>query len=290
MEGESCQIYDLSALLRINGLDIWKIAKNESLLVGEYSKSLSKLLEKAPLLKESLTKVSNKNAADADFKCLEEGKTLLEETGCDKLASSIGAIIITGKDNNNTDSGNAAKILEDLETVCKKITNAKRDRDQDPAASGIMNVEQTNYEIYETKSLFKTLKIIEHEELTRKIKILAVDDAPIILKTISSVLGEDYKVYGMSDPTMLEDFLKQITPELFLLDYKMPKLSGFDLVPIIRSFEEHKDTPIIFLTSEGKAVSVATALALGACDYIVKPFQGKQLREKIKKHLGRESD
>jgi PleD family two-component response regulator len=287
MEDETVQIYDLSVLLHINGLDVWKIAKNESLLVGDYCKTLSKLLEFAPLLKQSLAKVTNNNANEADFKCMEDGRTLLTEAGCEKLASLIGGITVTGKDNSNTDAGNAQSILEDFDTMCKKITAAKRDRNQ--TDNGILNAENTNYEIYETKSLFKTLKIIEHEELTRKIKILAVDDAPIILKTISSVLGEDYKVYGMSDPTMLEDFLKQITPELFLLDYKMPKLSGFDLVPIIRSFEEHKDTPIIFLTSEGKAVSVATALALGACDYIVKPFQGKQLREKIKKHLGRES-
>ena len=86
---------------------------------------------------------------------------------------------------------------------------------------------------------------------------------------------------------MVEKFLQQITPELFLLDYKMPELSGFDLIPIIRSFEAHKDTPIIFLTSMATAEYVTNAFALGACDYIVKPFQGKQLREKINKHIVR---
>jgi DNA-binding response OmpR family regulator len=91
----------------------------------------------------------------------------------------------------------------------------------------------------------------------------------------------------MTDPTKLEKFLQQITPELFLLDYNMPVLSGFDLIPIIRNFEEHKNTPIIFLTSMGTQTNVATAFKLGACDFIVKPFQGLQLREKIKKHIVR---
>jgi DNA-binding response OmpR family regulator len=91
----------------------------------------------------------------------------------------------------------------------------------------------------------------------------------------------------MTDPTRLEKFLWQVTPELFLLDYKMPALSGFDLVPIIRSFSEHKTTPVIFLTSEGTMAHVSAAFALGACDFIVKPIQGNILREKIAKHIVR---
>ena len=117
--------------------------------------------------------------------------------------------------------------------------------------------------------------------------ILAVDDSAVMLKTISSLLSKEYKVYGMTDPTRLEIFLKQITPELFLLDYKMPLRSGFDLIPIIRGFKEHKETPIIFLTSEGTSDHVSGALSLGACDFMVKPFQENILLEKIAKHIVR---
>jgi PleD family two-component response regulator len=131
------------------------------------------------------------------------------------------------------------------------------------------------------------MQILETEDSARKLRILAIDDAPVILKTLSTLLSDEYKVYGMSNPTMLEKFLHQITPELFLLDYKMPELSGFDCIPIIRSFEEHKNTPIIFLTSLGTPDHVSAALAMGAADFIVKPFQGNILREKIAKHIVR---
>jgi putative two-component system response regulator len=65
----------------------------------------------------------------------------------------------------------------------------------------------------------------------------------------------------------------------------MPGLNGFELVPIIRNFDKHKDTPIIFLTSEGTIDNVTAALALGACDFTVKPFNPEVLREKIAKHI-----
>jgi PleD family two-component response regulator len=129
--------------------------------------------------------------------------------------------------------------------------------------------------------------LLDHEEATRKLRILAVDDSPSMIKTISAALEKDYKVYGMTNPAMMENFLQQITPDLFLLDYEMPELSGFDLVPIIRKCELHTDTPIIFLTHSGTLDHVSAAYALGASDFIVKPFQDTVLREKIAKHIVR---
>ena len=67
----------------------------------------------------------------------------------------------------------------------------------------------------------------------------------------------------------------------------MPELNGFDLIPIIRSFKEHKDTPIVFLTSKRTIDNVTAALALGASDFIAKPFNPDFLREKIKKYIVR---
>jgi PleD family two-component response regulator len=58
-------------------------------------------------------------------------------------------------------------------------------------------------------------------------------------------------------------------------------LNGFELVPIIRKFPEHENTPIMFLTSEGTVDHVSTAVYLGVCDYIVKPISKEILREKV---------
>jgi putative two-component system response regulator len=114
--------------------------------------------------------------------------------------------------------------------------------------------------------------------------VLSVDDNPSILLAVSSLLGDEYTVYTMSEvinESMLIELLKKVTPDLFLLDYNMPALNGFDLIPIIRNFPVHEETPIIFLTSDGTADRVSAAVKLGACDYIVKPIDKAKLLEKI---------
>ena len=113
--------------------------------------------------------------------------------------------------------------------------------------------------------------------------VLAVDDAPDILKSVFFELRDIYTVFTLPKPEMLEGFLKKTTPDLFLLDYNMPVMSGFDLIPVIRSFKKHANTPIIFLTSEGTIDNLSAAVALGASDFIVKPFEPDVLREKIAK-------
>jgi len=120
---------------------------------------------------------------------------------------------------------------------------------------------------------------------TDKPIILAIDDAPDVLKTIHSVLKDSYKVYTLPKPEKLVDFLRKTKPDLFLLDYQMPEMSGFELVPLIRDFPEHEETPIIFLTSEGTLVHLTAAVGLGACDFIVKPVTMEVLREKVAHHL-----
>jgi len=118
-----------------------------------------------------------------------------------------------------------------------------------------------------------------------KKKILAIDDAPDVLKMVNLLLRDRYKVYTLSEPEKLEELLETLTPDLFLLDYKMPILSGIELIPIIRKSPKHKETPIIFLTSEKSTDFIAEALRHGACDFIIKPIKTELLREKIASHI-----
>lgn len=122
-------------------------------------------------------------------------------------------------------------------------------------------------------------------ETNRKLIILAVDDSPVILKSVSSVLGNDYKVFLLPKPNEISRILQKVTPDLFLLDYLMPEINGFDLIPIIRGTPGHSKTPIIFLTSVATLDNATAALELGACDFIVKPFNPDVLREKIAQHI-----
>jgi len=115
--------------------------------------------------------------------------------------------------------------------------------------------------------------------------ILAVDDVPEILRMVHLILKDKYKVYTLAQPEKLEELLKTLTPDLFLLDYCMPELDGFDLMPIIRSFPELKETPVIYLTSVKSADFYSVAMRLGASDYIMKPVDADKLRETVGRHF-----
>jgi len=111
--------------------------------------------------------------------------------------------------------------------------------------------------------------------------ILAVDDNPSILQTIKYLVGNKYIVYLLHEPQKVKEFIKRIKPDLFLLDCNMPLLSGYDLVPIIRESAWFKDTPIIYLTSDGTFDNLSAAIASGASDFMVKPIDETILLDKL---------
>ncbi|MCL2181370.1 MAG: response regulator [Treponema sp.] len=149
----------------------------------------------------------------------------------------------------------------------------------------------------------KIIKSIENQFNTEKIKekktadkkninvegernsILIIDDIPSMLRTIHHALHNVYDVYLLSNPEVVVDFLSNNKPDLIILDYLMPKVSGFDLIPIIKGIEGYETTPIIIITTEGTIENVRDAMLLGASDFIAKPFGEEELNFKVEKHL-----
>jgi len=115
--------------------------------------------------------------------------------------------------------------------------------------------------------------------------ILAVDDDPSVLKLLNNVLHEHYEMRTLANPLAAKPLIKQIDPDLFLLDCNMPGMNGFELVEVIRKTHGHEHTPIVFLTSEASIDHIAAATTLGVSDYIVKPINEAVLNEKLAKHL-----
>ncbi|MCL2087094.1 MAG: response regulator [Oscillospiraceae bacterium] len=140
---------------------------------------------------------------------------------------------------------------------------------------------------FKDSDLIECIEFQLNPEMQEKNKplVLAVDDNPSILKAINSILNQQYVVRTLSNPLVLEELLKVMVPDLFLLDCKMPGLQGFDLVPIIRKTAGHEETPIVFLTSEGTIDNISVAISQGASDFILKPIDEEILREKIATHL-----
>jgi len=123
--------------------------------------------------------------------------------------------------------------------------------------------------------------------MEKKPAILVIDDNPSILQSINSLLSNEYAVYtipGVKAEKVLQGFLGKITPDLFLLDCYMPGLSGFEIVPVLRNFAGHEDTPVIMMSSEKSEAILAQAKELGVNDFIVKPVDKDELIEKIQKY------
>jgi len=284
--------FDLVNLLKISDLDIRSLAANNSALAaGDYFYLLTKFVSDVPQLLENLIRITILKNNESIFQNLLETKSLLKGIGANKFVPAIDEIIET---TNKGEKGRAAvcakNFLDNIHKLSERIQASKRK--PKPLGQFLSPDEQNqdqgiSADISEKNSLKYILQLLDQEEGSRKLRVLAVDDAPVTLKIVSSLLGNEYNVYCMSNPRMLDPFLKQVTPELFLLDYKMPELSGFDLVPVIRNFEEHKKTPIIFLTSLGTVENISAALALGACDFMVKPIQAAILKEKVARHIVR---
>ena len=115
--------------------------------------------------------------------------------------------------------------------------------------------------------------------------VLIVDDVSSMLRAMQYALNDRFNVYILSKSEDAIDFLKTKKPDLILLDYVMPVINGFDLIPIIRELPGHKETPIIIITTEGTQDHVNKAMAIGASDFIVKPFKPKELNDKVSKHI-----
>ena len=187
-----------------------------------------------------------------------DGYEVIRRLKSDTRYTGIPVIFLTGK----TDSYAVTQVLNlgAVDVLFKPVSDAKL-------------LERIDYQ-FNPEMQFENRPII-----------LAVDDSPSILKAVNHALNQRFKVYTLPKPESIKEVLKMVTPDLFLLDCNMPKMSGFDLIDIIRNTPMHEDTPIVFLTSESDNDTVYAAIGLGVCDYIVKPVDEKVLLKKMDVHL-----
>ena len=118
-----------------------------------------------------------------------------------------------------------------------------------------------------------------------KKRILAVDDAAIILQRITDALGKYYMVITVNSGLRALRFLEKEKPDLILLDIRMTPKDGFKTLREIRAMEDRADIPVIMLTGLEDKRSVMEGIKLGICDYILKPFTPEDLRERIQRAL-----
>ena len=104
-------------------------------------------------------------------------------------------------------------------------------------------------------------------------KILIVDDNETNLKILTLILKKDaYRVIQVTDPKVVRSLVLQEKPDLILLDVNMPDINGFDLAERLKKDPQVEDIPIIFISALSNSSDVAKGFAVGAVDYITKPY------------------
>lgn len=102
--------------------------------------------------------------------------------------------------------------------------------------------------------------------------ILVVDDMITNLKILETFLKPYYKVSLVKSGEQALKFMENNRPDLILLDIQMPGMDGFETIKRIKTKEENKSIPVLFVTSQEDIDSRIKGFQLGATDFILKPY------------------
>lgn len=119
-------------------------------------------------------------------------------------------------------------------------------------------------------------------------KILIVEDEEIILSLLEKkLIQKGYEVSTARDGQEGIKMIREINPELILLDIIMPNMGGFEVMEEMAVDDKIKNIPIIVISNSGQPVELDRAQKLGAKDWLVKTeFDPQEVLEKVKKQLG----
>lgn len=118
--------------------------------------------------------------------------------------------------------------------------------------------------------------------------ILVVEDEEAIRNMLVMVLQQyNFNVLEATDVMQAQSLLENNLPDLILLDWMLPCITGDEWTRRLKSNESYRDLPIILVTAKGKESDKIRGLDLGADDYITKPFSPKELIARIKAVLRR---
>ncbi|GAB4361594.1 MAG: hypothetical protein Kow006_32480 [Gammaproteobacteria bacterium] len=116
--------------------------------------------------------------------------------------------------------------------------------------------------------------------------ILIVDDEPNIVLSLEFLMKkEGYQVYTAQNGEEAMTIIREIKPDLVLLDVMMPRMDGYEVCEAVRQDAELESVRIIMLTAKGREVERQKGLSLGADDYITKPFATRDLVEKVSEFM-----
>ncbi len=118
--------------------------------------------------------------------------------------------------------------------------------------------------------------------------ILIVEDSQTMRSFISSAIEgcESCEVYESATGFEALKLLPQINFKLIITDINMPDINGLELISFVRKNQQYKNIPLVIISTEGTEMDRQKGMALGANEYLVKPFKPEELQKIVKKYIG----
>ena len=113
-------------------------------------------------------------------------------------------------------------------------------------------------------------------------KILIADDEHDIRELVAFTLQiAGHEVIATTNGEEAYQTAIQALPDLILLDVRMPRMTGYEACERIKAHPDTRDIPVVFLSAKGQESEVRTGMAVGASEYILKPFSLDHLTSKV---------
>ena len=145
--------------------------------------------------------------------------------------------------------------------------------------------------LHKTMSVVEVLSVVKtalNHYSVSKAKVMVVDDDPIVLNHVKTLLlPQGFQVTTLQYPQQFWKVLEATTPDLLVLDIKMPDFSGIELCQVVRNDTRWSQLPIIFLSVCSDTETVHEVYAVGADDYVEKPIVESELITRILNRLER---
>jgi CheY-like chemotaxis protein len=119
-------------------------------------------------------------------------------------------------------------------------------------------------------------------------KILIAEDEPDIRELVAFTLRfAGYEVVTAANGEEAVQLAARELPDMALMDVRMPRMTGYDACRMMKSDPELRDIPVVFLSAKGQDTEIATGMAAGAEEYLLKPFAPDQLTERVRAILNK---
>ena len=113
-------------------------------------------------------------------------------------------------------------------------------------------------------------------------RVMIVDDEPNIIMSLDFLIKKaGYELFIARNGTEAMDLLKDITPDLIILDIMMPDIDGYEVCQFIKQSPNHTHTKVIFLSAKSKPADIEKGLSMGADQYVTKPFSTRHLMKEV---------